>query len=380
MIQISEKAKCAGCHSCALACPRNCITMKADDEGFLYPEVNEDMCTGCNLCEKACPVIKNEYSCDNDPQAYAAYSKNDILRKESSSGGMFTEIAEHIIEKGGIVFGAAFDDNFNVNHIAVKTANELKKLRGSKYVQSTIGNAYKDAEDYLEKGDLVLFTGTPCQIAGLYAYLKKDYENLITQDIICHGVPSPMLWRKYLSKQCKGYDTTSVSFRNKKYGWKRFSMRITVTDGKEFLSPLDKDEYMRAFLKNLSLRPSCYNCKFKKMNRQSDFTLADFWGIENILPDISDDKGTSLLIVNSEKARLIFEAVKEKVEFKVVDITKAIKYNSAMIKSADKPEKRDDFIKTVVDSGFETASRKYLKTKFIKKMISKIKRAIKKIG
>ena len=221
MIEITEQVKCTGCSACANICPKQCISMVADLEGFLYPSVDTKECINCGLCEKICPILKKNPIKSDDIIAYAAMLNNTDIRLESSSGGVFTAIAESVIDKNGVVFGAELDENFNVIHTYVETKEELKKFRGSKYVQSVIGETYKRAKGFLDQGRFVLFTGTPCQIGGLYAYLNKDYDNLITQDLICHGVPSPMVWRKYLEfrEDISHAGVRRMSFRHKKYGW-----------------------------------------------------------------------------------------------------------------------------------------------------------------
>ena len=228
MIEIENKTKCSGCHACANACPKNCISMTSDEEGFWYPQVDKSKCIDCGLCEKICPII-HKWQPDNSrtTTAMAAINTNEEIRLKSSSGGLFTLIAENIIDQGGVVFGAAFTDDFkSVRHICVDNIADLDKLRGSKYVQSKIGDTYKQAKEYLDSGRKVLFTGTPCQLGGLYSYLRKPYENLFTQDIICHGVPSPMVWERYVDFREKksASSTQRMFFRHKKYGWKTFAV------------------------------------------------------------------------------------------------------------------------------------------------------------
>lgn len=283
---------------------------------------------------------------------------------KSSSGGIFTLIAELIIDKGGAVFGAAFDGDFNVHHISVEAKSDLYKLRGSKYLQSTIGNAYKEAEKALNDDRYVLFTGTPCQIDGLLHYLKRDYEKLYTQDMICHGVPSPKLWQTYLKYQifALGGDLNRESlpaFRRKDEGWKRYSVSLRFTCDTEYRQTLDKDLYMRAFISNICLRPSCYSCHSKSLNRNSDITLADFWGIENIMPEMFDDKGTSLIFVNTEKGKVLFDAIGSNIEFQKTDIQKAARNNSSAYKSPYRPINRKYVYKKLNNIIFDELVEKY---------------------
>lgn len=335
MIQIKDKSLCCGCSACVQTCPKQCISLIADKEGFLYPQVNQELCIECGLCENVCPELhQNEEKLPD--YVYAAKHSDETIRKESSSGGIFSLLADAVIDAGGVVFGARFDADWNVIHDYTETHEGLKAFRGSKYVQSKIGDSYKQAELFLKAERKVLFSGTPCQIAGLKKFLRKDYENLLAVDFICHGVPSPLVWQKYLEEtvahQCNKNSVSShsksslpekdglvnsekmkikaISFRNKNLGWKKYSFALTLSKaaatGKEntvSLSSIFHDNaYMQAFLDNLSLRPSCYRCPAKAGKSGSDITLGDFWGIEKIDPEVDDDKGCSLLAFNNVKA------------------------------------------------------------------------------
>lgn len=360
MIQITEKHNCTGCHACSNICPKQCITMEADSEGFLYPKVDLDSCVDCGLCEKVCPVL-NKLKVENEPRAYACYNKNEQIRLESSSGGIFTLIAEQVINDSGVVFGVGLDKALTALHSYVETKEQLKAFRGSKYVQSKIGETYKKAEAFLNQNKKVLFTGTPCQIAGLKAYLQKDYDNLICVDIICHGVPSPKVWEKYLSYQEKlvGAKAQGAHFRHKNKGWNRFSMALEFKNGDKQIQTLDKDLYMQAFLKDTCLRPSCYKCNFKTLHRQSDITIADFWGIEKVLPKLDDDKGTSLLLVNSVKGKELFDFLKDSILYEQVDLNKAVSYNPAAFKSANENPNREGFFGDLDKLSFDKLVDKY---------------------
>lgn len=380
MISIQDKYMCSGCHACAEVCPKNCIRMEMDEEGFLYPKADAISCVNCGLCDKICPVTNggSYEKAEDDFGVYAACSKDEKIRMESSSGGVFTEIAKWVLEQEGVVFGAAFDENFNVHHVEVGDIDALTLLRGSKYVQSEIGTAYSHAKNCLEQRKWVLFTGTPCQIEGLYAYLGKDYEKLITQDIICHGVPSGKIWNKYLAGQKeKGKsEISAISFRHKEYGWKNFSMHIQWAKDEKYIRKLSEDLYMKAFLSDLCLRPSCYQCAFKGKHRRSDFTLADFWGIQYVLPEMDDDKGTSLVVINSAKGKVLFEQIKERLVYKETELDEAVNYNSAMVKSAECPKNREKFMKEVDSLPFDVLVKKYGRNP---SLIGKVIRRIKKL-
>lgn len=361
MINIIEKHNCSGCHACENICPKQCITMGNDSDGFLYPSVNLEGCINCGLCEKVCPVL-NKQLIKNKPDAFACFNKNEQIRRESSSGGMFTLIAEKILDAGGVVFGVALQENLTAVHSFVEAKDQLWKFRGSKYVQSIIGKAYKQAEAFLKQGRQVLFTGTPCQIAALKSYLKQDYENLFCIDIICHGVPSQKVWRKYISYHEKhtGAKVVKAGFRHKNKGWKLFSMALSFDNTGEYIETLDKDLYMKAFLKNVSLRPSCYSCNFKTLNRQSDITLADFWGIQKVLPKLDDDKGTSLILINSSKGRSMFDSIKCDISFEGVDINTAIiPHNTAAVNSVRQNPNRDKFFNELDTVPFDKLVKKY---------------------
>ena len=362
MVEIIDKTFCSGCSACSMACPKKHITMQSDEEGFKYPKIDDKLCVDCGLCENVCPIINNETVCDEIKISYAAVNKDERIRLGSSSGGVFYAISQSVIENGGVVFGAKFDDDFRVVHDFADNIDGLSKFQGSKYVQSDIGETYIKAKKFLEEGKQVLFSGTPCQIGGLKAFLRKDYDNLICQDIICHGVPSPMVWEKYLKfrEQKASSKVKNIFFRNKKFSWKRFSVEFEFENNSKYIEFSNDDPYMISFLKNVSLRPSCFNCAFKTEDRLADITLADFWGIENIQPQMDDNKGTSLVIVHSEKGRKLFKNLFEKIEFSEVDFKKAILYNSAMTKSVPKNNVRDAFLKEIKDKPFDKTVNKYL--------------------
>lgn len=380
MIEINEKKDCCGCSACFNICPHKAIEMKIDEKGFEIPKVLNKKCTHCDACKKVCPIKNaNDVSILSVSKSIAAINKNDEDRKASSSGGIFTILANEIFKRDGVVFGAMFDENFNVVHDYIEKSEEIFKIRGSKYVQSKIGNSYTIAKKFLEKGKIVLFTGTPCQIAGLISFLGKQYPNLYIQDIICHGVPSPKVWMKYieyresLDKELPKY----ISFRDKKYGWKLFGMKFKYGT-KEYIKDINHDIYLRMFLKNLSLRESCYNCKFKNSRKViADITLGDFWGIDDVLPEFSDNNGTSAVILNTEKGANIFEAVIDKIVSKEVNINDIVKHNSALMKSVELPKNRENFFSDLDKMDFEKLAKKYLKKpSFIRKVASKIKRKL----
>lgn len=313
MIQISEKNRCCGCSACLQRCPKSCITLHEDQEGFLYPVVDESKCVDCKLCEKVCPVL-NQGERKNPLSVYASMNTNESIRKQSSSGGVFSLLAGRTIKEGGIVFGARFDEKWEVTLDWTDSLDGIAAFRGSKYLQSKVGESYKQAESFLKQGRQVLFTGSPCQVAGLKHYLRKEYNNLFTVDFLCHGVPSPKVWRLYLKEWCEKESIrleslSHIAFRSKELGWKNFSLKLETTDGKVKTESFRENIFMRAFLRDMILRPSCYVCPSKSGKSASDITIADYWGIQNVCPEIDDDKGTSLVMVNTKKGKDVYDSL-----------------------------------------------------------------------
>ncbi len=377
-VKICDRNLCSGCGACMLSCPQHCITMTPDCEGFLYPKIDMSLCIRCGRCKKTCPVANKK--CDDaiSPKTFGLINKDDAIRKSSSSGGAFTALANYVISAGGVVFGASFNDKFEVVQTYAETAEDVMKFRGSKYVQSRAEDAYISTKKFLDEGRLVLFSGTPCQIGGLYAYLGCDYKNLITQDFICHGVPSSVFWSKYLKFQENKYSSpiVAVSFRNKKTGWKRFSVSLDFKNNEHYFCALSDDLYMKPFLMNLTLRPACHECSFKNIHRQSDITLADFWGIDKILPEKNDDKGISLLMLHSERAKDIFAELRDEIDVWEVDFKEAIASNPSMTVSAKASPLRDRFIKDSIVLPIDRLAEKYCGRRFsarMRRMIAKMK-------
>lgn len=408
MIIIENKKNCCGCCACLNVCPKSCIKMRTDEEGFLYPEIDSIKCINCGLCEKVCPFLV-ELNPRLPLTTYAAINPNVEERLSSSSGGIFTLLMRDTLKNGGVVFGASFDNNWHVCHIAIERVDDICKLQGSKYVQSTIGNCYKEAQEYLRQGREVLFSGTTCQIAGLHSFLRKEYSNLTTVDVVCHGVPSPKVWESYLStlRRPKGAifgentvlsslnETPSIegiSFRDKQKGWRKYGFVVrysvdqrearkfgfsSVKSRKGRWESLEENLFMKGFLRNLYLRPSCYACKVRSGRCGSDLTLGDFWGIWNIRPEIDDNKGTSLILVNTRKGSEMLMRTSSKLY--QVSYDEAVKYNHCIEHSVAEPEQRSVFwgkfltnnsiqvVKDVIDSTKKT---------LIKRILNKIERTV----
>ena len=348
MIQIKEKNNCCGCSACVQRCPKQCISLEEDNEGFLYPKVDEDVCINCGLCEKVCHEL-HSYEERLPLEVYAAINVDEKIRLKSSSGGIFYLMAEYTINEGGIVFGAKFDSNWQVVFDYSETLEGCKKFMGSKYVQAYIDSAFKNAERFLKSGRKVLFSGTPCQIAALHHFLRKEYSNLYTVDLVCHGVPSPKVWRLYLKEIMMKYNSIyNIDFRNKRKGWKNFHFVLENKDVSQSLYVSHfEDSYMRAFLENMSIRPSCYNCKAKQGRSHSDVTIADFWGIRNEYPQMDDDKGTSLILINTPKGYETFDWSKIKKVKTSYDV--ALKYNFGLNVTAKPNKKRNLFFGNIDD-------------------------------
>lgn len=353
-------ARCVGCHGCATVCPVNCISMVEDAEGFLYPEVNVPRCTDCGLCRKVCPVMSRTPSND-EPSAYAVKALDSTLREVSSSGGVFTLLAEQILDRGGDVFAAVFDDRLSVIHAGARSASDLDRMRGSKYTQSIVGNTYAQIRDRIRGECPVLFVGTPCQVAGLYSYLRGNTSGLLSADFICHGVPSPSVWTRYLAfqEEHSGSRVCNVSFRSKVSGWKDFSLVLEFENGSIYQQSHSQDLFMRAFLTDICLRPSCYRCEFKGRRRRGDITIADFWGIGHVLPEMDDDRGTSLVLISSGRGRSAFEGISPRIEAEQVPLAIALEYNSAALRSARQHPRRDDFYRDLPEMAFDALILEY---------------------
>lgn len=369
MREICEHKNCTGCGSCVLVCPKQCIHMEESREGFLYPVIDEAECIDCGLCKKSCKA--EEKAEDSfEKQAYAMMNLNEEVRLNSSSGGVFTLLSEYIIGGGGVVYGAAFNEAYEVEHIRIASLEEIEKLRTSKYVQSRIGTCYQLAKKDLEDNRMVLFTGTPCQIAGLKGYLKKEYDNLYCQDIMCHGVPSPKLWKKYIKELPLGA-IRSVSFRDKTVSWSQFSMKITGDKG-SICEKFFDNTYMKAFLADIALRESCTNCNFKELNYYSDLTLADFWGLDQVYPELDDSTGVSLVLVNSDKGQHLLKQISKNVKAEKVELEKALKGNQPAITVTPPHKNREKFFADMDTKSVDQLVKVHVQGSLVKRVLRKL--------
>lgn len=347
-IQIDNKAKCCGCTACKSICPQNAIEMKEDEEGFLYPRVDTNKCINCGMCKNVCPIL-NKNSNAKKQHAYIFQNKNEEIRKQSTSGGAFSAIAEKILDRGGIVYGAIFDEEFKVIHKGIERKEELYKFRNSKYVQSEIQDSFREVKENLDKDRWVCFSGTSCQIEGLKNFLRKDYQKLILVDVVCRAVPSPLIWKKYLKlKKNKIKDIKKIYFRDKYYGYKYSNLSIyNSKDQKkpEYHQGVETDPYLRAFFSNICDRPACYNCQFKKQNRESDITIWDCFNVEKYNKSMDDDKGTTRILTNSEKGDRLIKELYEDHRIEEINVDMAVNGFLAMFQSVKYNKKRTEFFK-----------------------------------
>lgn len=348
MINIQDKKKCCGCSACEQVCPKGCIQMVADHEGFLYPKVDTSVCIDCHLCEKVCPVLNVESEKERPQKGYIVQHKDEDILRQSTSGGAFTAIASWVIEQGGVVFGAAYNKDFVVHHDWVERVEELQRFRNSKYTQSEIRETFQETKAFLEAGRIVLYSGTPCQLEGLLNFLKKDYENLITIDVVCRACPSPFVFKKYLEMQGQkfGKSFENVLFRDKYYGYGYSSMTIKTKERILYHEGIDTDPYLRAFFSEISIRPSCTACKFRKRYRKTDFTIWDCFDIAKYSKDMNNDKGATKVLVHTERADAIMLRLKDRLKLCPANPQQMLMLdgnNEIDIKLAQNPMRREFF-------------------------------------
>ncbi len=359
-----NKNNCYGCASCVQICPSGAISFKEDNESFSYPEIDQSRCTDCGLCRKACPIYKDIKVPDQTyPKIYAVWNKDEEVRMTSTSGGVFSALSKQILNQGGVVFGAAFNENIKAVHTGVESHEHLRRLQGSKYTQSMIGDSYREVRALLKDGRKVLFSGTPCQISGLYSFLGKSYSGLWTCDCVCHGVPSPGVFESYKAhlQKINQAEIQSLNFRNKSKGWKNYNISVLFKNGRHMLADFKSDPYMRGFITNMYLRPSCHSCKYASVQRQSDITLADFWGVEKYKPQLDDDKGTSLILANSPRGAELLEACREELVIHEADLPAAVKENPSLTGPSGPNKLRSKFFSQLATSDFAALQDRFLK-------------------
>ena len=364
MIDRLGSHKCTGCFACVQKCPKNCIAVMADDEGFWAPVVDKEQCVRCGLCEKACPQLTPQPL--HEPiAAYAARIKDDDLLKKSTSGGVFALAARTILRDGGVVFGVAMDEKGIVEMVAIEDECDLHRLQGSKYVQANVGDAYVQAKRFLNAGREVLFSGTPCQIAGLYGYLGKEYDHLYTLDVVCHGVPSQELFSKYRSWLEKKFKKPILKwyFRDKKRdGWAQID-RLEL-QGKTIYQRENLDPYTYTYLKSLNLRESCYECQFATAERCSDMTAGDYWGLRNHHPEFYSDKGVCLLVTNTQNGEKLLKRMHDDILLLKSEYAIMRKYNEGLVCKPTRPQLRDSFYREFRRKPMDQFVKEHMKVPF----------------
>lgn len=367
---LDNEKNCTGCMACYNICPHHAIGMVKNEEGFLYPNINNDLCVNCGLCKKTCPVVSGVKISDRKKEIFAFQSSNKDLLKKSSSGAFFSIASNEILKSNGFIFGAAFDSKLKLSHICVNTKDTLDKLRGSKYLQSEIGNSFFEAKKLLDNGVKVLYTGTSCQIAGLKNFLHKEYENLITIDLVCHGVPSPLVFEKYINwiEKKSNATCTDFSFRKKKWSWHVFNVNADLhckhagtLSTKNYIGTWHRDPYMRGFLRELYLRPCCHTCKYASTLKPADITVGDFWGYKKHKKLKDNDTGISMVMINTEKGNRFFSEVDKGAYNSVtVDLEEAVNGNPALRAPFPPSPVRDMFWKDLFIYDFDIIIEKYL--------------------
>lgn len=367
-----NKEDCCGCSACLNICPKHAIYMKQDEKGYLYPEIRKDSCVDCKLCEKVCPLKEKVENKKFEKIAYGVKNKDEHERAKSSSGGIFVEVAKFILNNDGVVYGVEMNDDFQVKHGRATTLEEARKFQGSKYVQSDKQAIFCMVQKDLKEGKEVLFTGTPCEIAGLKKYLRKEYDNLYTVDLICHGVPSGKLLNAFLKGKEKLYSSQIIElkFREKVYGWRNQEIYIKFKNGRIYHAPIWVDNFYRLFTNNYILRDSCYTCRFSSMERQGDITIGDFWNLKNVNEAFEDKLGVSSVIINSEKGKKVFETLKNK--FDIIECTLNEINQKNLNSPSPKPYHYEEFQRMIEKKGFEYCLKKYGSMK----MREKIRRAL----
>lgn len=368
MINIQNKVDCCGCNACGDACPKQAITFKTDNEGFWYPEVDMEKCIDCGLCEKVCPIINVKELKKNDlPESicYAAEHKNLEVVFDSTSGGLFSALADIMYKSNGYVGGAVFNEDFkSVRHFISNDKKDLPRLRSSKYLQSSLEGFYSQVRDLLKVGEKVLVCGSPCQMAALRSFLRKDYENLIIADYICRGINSPKVWGKYIDsfEERYGHKVVYAKAKSKEYGWRNLTQKVILDNGMAYYETREQSNFTKGYLQTgVYCRPSCYACKFKGYPRISDITLADFWGIEKVDTSMEKNLGTSLVMINSRKGESFFEIVKNRINYVQVPFNSIEAGNRSLNLSVDPPKvDRNKFFEDLDRMSFLQLSEKYI--------------------
>ena len=365
-MQVENKTNCTGCGACYNICPIGAIIMQNDKYGFYKPAIDKNKCTNCGLCEKICP-LDNYKSKNNEPRAFALTNKNEEVLTKCTSGGAFNAIAKFIFEQNGFVYGVIWDKNIVAVFYRAENIEQLEKMYSSKYVQANTLGTFKQAKKDLENGRLVLYSGTPCQIAGLKSYLKKDYENLFTVDLICHGTPSPLVFEKYKKEFLKkkpNEKIININFRSKINGWGTIQFINIKTNLKEYIQPCNKDDYSKAFGFHASVNSMCSDCQFNKIPRIADITIGDFWGVDEYDKSLNDKKGLSIILINNKKGQNLLREIEQNCRLQEVPLEVATKRNPNIYSSSKAHKNREKFLDYVCikNKTLKSGVKKYLKT------------------
>lgn len=381
-ISISFKKECTGCTACANICPEHCIKMVEDNEGFVYPHIDSNKCINCGLCSLTCPV-KNIRKPETVCKAFVVQNNNQEQRLMSSSGGFFSVLAGYVLSQGGIVFGAGYNSKMEVVHMPVRRREEMYRLRASKYVQSNLNTTFQMVNDELKSGKIVLFSGTPCQIAGLKNYLHKDYLNLYLIDVICYGVPSPKVFRKYIEFIEEKYNSKvkNMFFRDKSFGYASPNVKILFENGKTLEMKSDVKSFTKTFFRGISTRPSCFDCKFKCVNKAGDFSMGDCWNVKKLAPELDDDKGTTLVFVHTTKAMLLMKKIESDILQREISLNEAVVNSGVMLlKSAVQNPLRQKFFNEIDEISYIKLVDKYVPDTWKNKLANFAKPIIYKMG
>lgn len=387
MQTLLKKQECTGCSACTSICPKKCLQMKIDEEGFWSPYLkSEEICIECGLCDMVCPIHKSFQIQNMETLAYAAYTKDFDIRMSSSSGGIFSELGLQVLNQNGVVYGATYGRNYSVEHVCVESLDDLYCLRGAKYAQSRLGDSFSMVKKRLDSGQQVLFSGMPCQVAGLIAFLQKDYPNLLTVDFVCHGVPSPIVWNNYVkyraNRDNEGILPIKINLRSKDTGWShyQYSNVYQYANEKKYSIRNGSDPYMKLFVGDYINRVSCTDCYFKGYNRVSDITLGDFWGIWDIVPEMDDDKGTSLVLLHSSKGKKEFEKLSGRIQSKKVTLEQASASNPSLLYSSPAKPEREAVLQAVLNDNmklaFDIIQFAEPKESFMQKILYKVRNII----
>lgn len=387
MLYEDNKVNCCGCTACYNVCPIGAITMEPDFEGFLYPVVDKEKCIGCGACDRVCPIKKFSEPEEGYLKTVALRTRDDEVLSNSTSGGFTTPLVQYVIANGGVVCAASYSPEFKVEHTVIDSCealeSEISKMRGSKYVQSDLGDVYKKLKGHIEAGRLVCFIGTTCQTTGLVTYLGKKYDNLYLVDLVCHGTPSPKLFEKYLDYQKKKYKSNikNVVFRNKTYGYHSGTMKIEFENGKVYYGSARVDYMLKSFFKEISSRPSCYECKFKTKKRYSDFTIYDAWHAAEMVGIADDDRGFTHVIIHSQKGEKLLDTIKDSYEMYEVDSDLAVKLDGIMVaQSAHAHPRRKDYYRELYNRGLDEHIEEFIRVSKKDYIVEQSKSFIYKIG